>query len=167
MEQLKIKFFAKQVRDISLIYENLKIPDLYWCCLPFTMTIRVILLWIIRQPCNIPCFLVHINVIIQVTLAIIWKKAVLYQTTETILLLRCQKQQMFFYGRDLQMTHCLEMLGNCGSLIYLFLLNSLHKVLLVMFPKWTNYNVETKIYTLHLNLFFFKFKISITKWMFE
>lgn len=49
-----------------------------------------------------------------------------------------------FYGRDLQMTHCLEMLGNCGSLIYLFLLNSLHKVLLVMFPKWTNYNAETK-----------------------
>lgn len=122
------------------------------------MTIRVILLWIIRQPCNIPCFLVHINVIIQVTLAIIWQKAVLYQTTETILLLRCQKQQMFFYGRDLQMTNCLEMLGNCGSLIYLFLLNSLHKVLLVMFPKWTNYNVETKIYILHLNLFFLNLK---------
>lgn len=154
MEQLKIKFFAKQVRDISLIYENLKIPDLYWCCLPFTMTIRVILLWIIRQPCNIPCFLVHINVIIQVTLAIIWKKAVLYQTTETILLLRCQKQQMFFYGRDLQMTHCLEMLGNCGSLINLFLLNSLHKVLLVMFPKWANYNVETKDIYSPLKFFF-------------
>lgn len=63
-----------------------------------------------------------------------------------------------FYGRDFQMTHCLEMLDNCGSLIYLFLLNSLHKVLLVMFPKWTNYNVERKIYILHLNIFFLNLK---------
>lgn len=133
MEQLKIKFFAKQVRDISLIYENKKISDLYWYCLPFTMTIRVIINN--KTTLSYPLLFGTYQCYNSSNSCHHMKKSCVISDDRDHPIASLSKTTNAFYGRDLQMTHCLETLDNCGSLIYLFLLNSLHKVLLVMFPK--------------------------------